>query len=97
MADTQQFGGKTKAIIAFIIGFISFQLLFHLIIKPNDVAPKSMSEIQIDSLKQANDSLQNELRLYIDGCDHKEQIYEQIIYDCEHRRRYRRQKQFRYE
>ena len=50
-----------------------------------------------DSLKQANDSLQNELRLYIDGCDHKEQIYEQIIYDCEHRRRYRRQKQFRYE
>jgi hypothetical protein len=92
MADTQPFGGKTKAVIAFIVGFISFQLLFHLVIKPNGVAQKSMSELQVDSLKQANDSLQNELRLYIDGCDHKEQIYEQIIYDCEHQRRFRRQK-----
>ena len=99
MAATQPFGDKIKPFIFFIIGFISFQLLFHLVIKPNNVAPKPMSELQIDSLKQANDSLQNELRLYIDGCDHKEQIYEQIIYECEHQRRFRRQKlkQFRYE
>jgi hypothetical protein len=40
----------------------------------------------LDSLKHENDSLRNELRIYIDGCDHKEQIYEEIIYELQHNR-----------
>lgn len=32
MADTPKFGDKIKYIIAFIIGFVGFQLLYHLVI-----------------------------------------------------------------
>jgi len=57
-----------------------------------------------DSLNKVIDSLQTEIFYLEDGFDHKEHIYEQALYDCEHRRRLRRQKhkgqlkqQFRYE
>jgi hypothetical protein len=89
MADTQPFGGKTKAIIGFIVGFISFQLLFHLVIKSNNTAPKSISQLQVDSLNKVIDSLQTEIFYLEDGFDHKEHIYEQAIYDCEHRKNHR--------
>ena len=32
MEDIPKFGDKIKAIIAFIAGFVAFQLLFHLVI-----------------------------------------------------------------
>ena len=105
MADTQPFGGKTKAVIAFIVGFISFQLLFHLVIKPNNVASTPITtEYKVDSLNLVIDSLQTEIFYLEDGFDDKEHRYEQALYDCEHKRRLRIQKhkgqlkqQFRYE
>jgi uncharacterized membrane protein YhiD involved in acid resistance len=42
-----------------------------------------------DSLKNVVDSLQNEIFYLEDGFDHKEHIYEQAIYDCEHRKNHR--------
>ena len=90
MADTQPFGGKTKAVIGFIVGFISFQLLFHLVIRPMNNAPEpSPTEHKVDSLNLLIDSLQTEIFYLEDGFDHKEHIYEQALYDCEHRRRHR--------
>ena len=90
MADTQPFGGKTKAVIVFIIGFISFQLLFHLVIKPNNVASTPITtEYKVDSLNLVIDSLQTEIFYLEDGFDHKEHIYEQVIYDCEHGKNHR--------
>lgn len=91
MADTQQFGGKTKAIIGFIVGFVAFQLLFHLVIYPqNHTSLKpTTTEYKIDSLNQVIDSLQTEIFILEDGFDHKEHIYEQAIYDCEHRKNHR--------
>ena len=90
MADTQPFGGKTKAVIAFIVGFISFQLLFHLVIKPNNVASTPITtEYKVDSLNLVIDSLQTEIFYLEDGFDHKEHIYEQALYDCEHKKRHR--------
>ncbi len=55
-------------------------------ITPTNKYSNKRYESILDSLKHENDSLRNELRLYIDGCDHKEQIYEQIIYELEHNR-----------
>ena len=42
-----------------------------------------------DSLKNVIDSLQTEIFYLEDGFDHKEHIYEQAIYDCEHKKRHR--------
>lgn len=53
-------------------------------ILPENKYPDKRYESKLDSLKHENDSLRNELRLYIDGCDHKEQLYEQIIFDLTH-------------
>ena len=39
---------------------------------------------KIDSLNHVIDSLQTEIFYLEDGFDHKEHIYEQVIYDCEH-------------
>jgi hypothetical protein len=46
-------------------------------------------EHKIDSLNLVIDSLQTEIFYLEDGFDHKEHIYEQAIYDCEHKKRHR--------
>jgi hypothetical protein len=85
MADTQPFGGKTKAIIAFIVGFVAFQLLFHLVIYPqNNTASKPITtECKIDSLQLVVDSLQTEIFYLEDGFDDKEHRYEDVISNYE--------------
>lgn len=85
MADTQQFGGKTKAIIAFIVGFVAFQLLFHLVIYPqNNTAPKpTITECRADSLQSVIDSLQIDIKMSEDGFDTKERRYEDVIFEYE--------------
>jgi hypothetical protein len=44
---------------------------------------------KIDSLNHVIDSLQTEIFYLEDGFDHKEHIYEQVIYDCEHGKNHR--------
>ena len=89
MAATQPFGDKIKPFIkpfmGFIIGFISFQLLFHLVIKPNNVAPTpTTTDYKVDSLNLVIDSLQTELFYLEDGFDDKEHRYEDIIFEYEY-------------
>lgn len=81
MADTQQFGGKTKIVIAFIAGFIGFQLLFHLVIYPKGkIESKPITtECKTDSLQSVIDSLQTEYRILEDGCDSRESRYEDVL------------------
>ena len=84
MEDTHKFGGKTKAIIAFIVGFISFQLLFYLIIKPNDVAPKpAITECKADSLQNVIGNLQSDIKILEDGFDSREHRYEDVVSEYE--------------
>jgi len=84
MEDTHKFGGKTIAIIAFIIGFIGFQLLFHFIIKPNNIAPEPFTtECKADSLQSVIDSLQIDIKLSEDGFDVRESRYEDVIGEYE--------------
>ena len=81
MADTHKFGGKTKVIIAFIVGFIAFQLLFHLVIKPNNVALEPITiECKADSLQIVIDSLNSEFEIQREGWENKEKRYESIIF-----------------
>lgn len=81
MADTQQFGGKIKIVIGFIVGFIGFQLLFHLVIYPqNHTASKPITtECKTDSLQSVIDSLQTEYKILEDGCDSRENRYEDAL------------------
>lgn len=81
MADTQQFGGKKIAMIAFIAGFVGFQLLFHLVIYPkSDAAPNPITtECKADSLQSVIDSLQTEYKILEDGCDSRESRYEDAM------------------
>jgi hypothetical protein len=44
---------------------------------------------KVDSLNHVIDSLQTEIFYLEDGFDHKEHIYEQVIYDCEHGKNHR--------
>jgi hypothetical protein len=44
---------------------------------------------KVDSLNLVIDSLQTEIFYLEDGFDHKEHIYEQALYDCEHKKRHR--------
>jgi hypothetical protein len=44
---------------------------------------------KVDSLNKVVDSLQTEIFYLEDGFDHKEHIYEQVIYDCEHGKNHR--------
>jgi hypothetical protein len=81
MADTHKFGGKTKVIIAFAIGFIGFQLLFHLVIKPNNTAPEPVTtECKADSLQIVIDSLTSDYEIQREGWESKEKRYENIIF-----------------
>ena len=81
MADTHKFGGKTKVIIAFIVGFIAFQLLFHLVIKPNNVALEPITiECKADSLQNVIDSLTSDYEIQREGWENKEKRYENIIF-----------------
>jgi hypothetical protein len=81
MADTHKFGGKTKVIIAFIVGFIAFQLLFHLVIKPNNVALEPITiECKTDSLQNVIDSLTSDYEIQREGWENKEKRYENIIF-----------------
>jgi hypothetical protein len=85
MADTQPFGDKIKPFMGFIIGFILFQLLFYLVIKPNNVAPiPTTTDYKVDSLNLVIDSLQTELFYLEDGFDDKEHRYEDIIFEYEY-------------
>jgi len=84
MEDTHKFGGKIIAIIAFIIGFIAFQLLFYLIIKPNNATPEIITtECKADSLQNIIDSLQIDIKISEDEFDLKERRYEDIIGEYE--------------
>jgi len=84
MAGTQPFGGKTKAVIAFIVGFILFQLLFHFVIKPDGVVhPPTTIECKADSLQSVIDSLQTDIKILEDGFDAKERRYEDVIGEYE--------------
>jgi hypothetical protein len=85
MEDTHKFGGKTKSVIAFIIGFISFQLLFLFLIKPNDVSPSpSITECKADSLQNVIDSLQIDLESQSKEFDNRENKYQNIILEYEY-------------
>ena len=84
MVDTQPFGGKIKAVIAFIVGFIGFQILFYLVIKPNDAAPKLITtECKTDSLQSVINSLQTDIKILEDGFDSREHRYEDAISEYE--------------
>jgi hypothetical protein len=90
-----------------LVGFIAVCLSINERDKPIVAMSKEKYETKIrkiDSLNQVIDSLQMEIFYLEDGFDDKEHRYEQALYDCEHRRRLRRQKhkgqlkqQFRYE
>jgi hypothetical protein len=49
-----------KNVIAFIIGFVSFQIIFYTIIRTNDVPQTSQTECKADSLQSVIDGLQGE-------------------------------------
>jgi hypothetical protein len=84
MADTHKFGGKTKVIIAFIVGFIAFQLLFHLVIKPNNVALEPITiECKADSLQNVIGNLQSDIKMLEDGFDSREHRYEDVLFEYE--------------
>jgi hypothetical protein len=110
MADTQPFGDKLNntndkifKIVIYLLLLIGFiEICYEL--NKNNLKHQSVQNHKIDSLNKVIDSLQTEIFYLEDGFDHKEHIYEQALYDCEHRRRLRRQKhkgqlkqQFRYE
>ena len=84
MVDIHKFGDKTKAIIAFIVGFISFQLLFHFVIKPNDVAlSPSITECKADSLQNVIGNLQSDIKILEERFDYREHRYEDVIGEYE--------------
>jgi hypothetical protein len=66
-----------------LIGFIAVCLSI------NKRDEQAVQTTKVDSLNQVIDSLQTEIFYLEDGFDHKEHIYEQAIYDCEHKKRHR--------
>ena len=82
MADTQQFGGKKIAMIAFIAGVLLFQIFFWTILYPrNHTAPESVTtECKADSLQIVIDSLNSEFETQREGWENKEKRYENIIF-----------------
>jgi len=84
MEDTHKFGGKTKAIIAFIVGIALFQLIFWTVIKPDNILSEPIAtECKTDSLQNVIFNLQSDIRILEEGCDSKEHRYEDVISDYE--------------
>jgi hypothetical protein len=80
MEDTHKFGGKTKAVIAFIIGVALFQLIFWTIIKPDDTTPELIAtECKADSLQNVINDLQIDLKAQAKEFDNRENKYQNII------------------
>jgi hypothetical protein len=84
MEGTHKFGGKTKAIIAFIVGIALFQLIFWTVIKPDNIPSKPIAtECKTDSLQNVIFNLQSDIRILEEGCDSREHRYEDVISDYE--------------
>ena len=84
MEDTHKFGDNMKILLAFTIGFIGFQLLFHLVIKPNNIALEPVTtECKADSLQNVIGNLQSDIKILEDGFDSREHRYEDVISDYE--------------
>jgi len=85
MEDTHKFGGNMRGLLAFTIGFIGFQLLFHLVIKPNNIAPEPIiTECKADSLQNVINDLQISLESQARGFDDRENEYQDIISEYEY-------------
>jgi hypothetical protein len=83
---------KMGLLTILLVGIVAVGLSINDHNKPIVAMSKEKYEIQIqkiDSLNQVIDSLQTEIFYLEDGFDHKEHIYEQAIYDCEHRKNHR--------
>lgn len=74
---------KLGLLAILLIGFIS--VIFSI----NERDKPVVQTTKVDSLNRVVDSLQTEIFYLEDGFDHKEHIYEQAIYDCEHKKRHR--------
>jgi hypothetical protein len=84
MADTHKFGGKTIAIITFILGAALFQLIFWTVIKPDDTPSKpTITECKADSLQNVISNLQSDIKILEDGFDSREHRYEDVLLDYE--------------
>ena len=83
---------KMGLLAILLVGIVAVGLSINDRNKPIVAMSKEKYEIQIqkiDSLNQVIDSLQTEIFYLEDGFDHKEHIYEQALYDCEHKKRHR--------
>ena len=84
MEDTHKFGGKTIAIIAFILGAALYQLIFWTLIHPTDTPLEPITiECKADSLQNVIFSLQSDIKILEDGFDSREHRYEDVISDYE--------------
>jgi hypothetical protein len=84
MEDTHKFGGKTIAIIAFILGAALFQLIFWTVIKPDDIPSKPIiTECKADSLQNVIGNLQSDIKILEDGFDSREHRYEDVVSEYE--------------
>jgi hypothetical protein len=84
MEDTHKFGDNMKILLAFIIGFIGFQLLFHLVIKPTDTPLEPITiECKADSLQDVIGNLQSDIKILEDGFDSREHRYEDVLFEYE--------------
>ena len=84
MEDTHKFGGKTIAIISFIVGAALYQLIFWTLIRPNNTPSEPITiECKADSLQYVIGSLQSDIKILEDGFDSREHRYEDVISDYE--------------
>ena len=77
-----------RVAVAFIIGFIGFQILFRFVILPNGthsntLSPEPIEISQTDSLQNVIDSLQAELESQAERTDSKEKKYKEILFEYE--------------
>ena len=81
MDDTHKFGGKTIAIISFIVGALLYQLIFWALIHPTNTPPEPITtECKADSLQSVIDSLTSDYEIQREGWENKEKRYENIIF-----------------